>query len=66
NGLFYCGHWNFFLAQIFVSLVVGCGAADMVFLIFKVIDHFFGLRVPKRIEEEGLDIYEHGESAYNN
>ncbi len=24
-----------------------------------------GLRVSKRIEEEGLDIYEHGESAYN-
>ncbi len=23
------------------------------------------LRVPKRIEEEGLDVYEHGESAYN-
>ena len=22
-------------------------------------------RVSKRIEEEGLDIYEHGESAYN-
>ena len=24
-----------------------------------------GLRVSKRIEEEGLDVYEHGESAYN-
>ena len=23
------------------------------------------LRVDKRVEEEGLDIYEHGESAYN-
>ena len=34
--------------------------------------HFFGvqclgigLRVGKRVEEEGLDIYEHGESCYN-
>jgi len=24
-----------------------------------------GLRVEKIIEEEGLDVYEHGESAYN-
>ena len=24
-----------------------------------------GLRVSKRIEEEGLDVYEHDESAYN-
>jgi Amt family ammonium transporter len=24
-----------------------------------------GLRVHKRVEEEGLDIYEHGETAYN-
>ena len=24
-----------------------------------------GLRVDSRIEEEGLDIYEHGESCYN-
>jgi len=23
------------------------------------------LRVSKRIEEEGLDVYEHGENAYN-
>ena len=24
-----------------------------------------GIRVDKRVEEEGLDIYEHGESAYD-
>jgi Amt family ammonium transporter len=24
-----------------------------------------GLRVEPRVEEEGLDIYEHGESCYN-
>ena len=33
--------------------------------IFKSLDKIHGLRVPARIEEEGLDIYEHGESAYN-
>jgi Amt family ammonium transporter len=35
------------------------------FILFKVLKATVGLRVPKRIEEEGLDIYEHGESAYN-
>lgn len=35
------------------------------FIIFKTLDKIHGLRVPARVEEEGLDIYEHGESAYN-
>jgi len=35
------------------------------FVIFKGLDKLDGLRVSKRIEEEGLDIYEHGETAYN-
>jgi Amt family ammonium transporter len=52
-------------AQAFGALVVGLWAAGMGFVIFKVLDLIFGLRVPKRIEEEGLDIYEHGETAYN-
>ena len=37
----------------------------MGFIIFKVLDKVLGLRVPARVEEESLDIYEHGESAYN-
>ncbi len=31
----------------------------------KVLDKTMGIRVDPRIEEEGLDIYEHGETAYN-
>ena len=34
-------------------------------VLFFVLKKLNGLRVEKRIEEEGLDIYEHGESAYN-
>jgi Amt family ammonium transporter len=34
-------------------------------ILFVGIKKTFGLRVDKRIEEEGLDIYEHGESCYN-
>ena len=34
-------------------------------ILFWGIKKIAGLRVDKRIEEEGLDIYEHGESCYN-
>lgn len=66
EGWFYTGSPNFFLAQIFGAVVVGAWAAGMGFLIFKSLDKILGLRVSKRVEEEGLDIYEHGESAYAN
>lgn len=65
EGLFYCGNANFLLAQLFGAVVVGCWAAGMGFAVFKGLDIVHGLRVPARVEEEGLDIYEHGESAYN-
>lgn len=35
------------------------------FIIFYAIKKLFGLRCGRREEEEGLDIYEHGESCYN-
>ena len=38
----------------------GCGL-----IMFLLIKKIHGLRVDSRIEEEGLDVYEHGESAYN-
>ena len=65
EGWFYTGHANFFLCQIFGALTVACWAGVCGFALFKVLDIVHGLRVPKRIEEEGLDIYEHGETAYN-
>ena len=35
------------------------------FIIFKLIDKFIGLRVPAEVEIDGLDIHEHGlASAY--
>ena len=65
EGLCYSGNANFLLAQLFGAVVVGLWAAAAGFVIFKSLDKIHGLRVDKRIEEEGLDIYEHGESAYN-
>ncbi len=46
-----------------VTVAAFAFAAGMV--IFLIIKHTHGLRVDKRVEEEGLDIYEHGETAYN-
>ncbi|MBN2612048.1 MAG: ammonium transporter [Bacteroidales bacterium] len=65
QGLFY-GHD----ASLLKSQAIGVGsialwalaAATILFLTLKYLN---GLRVEKRIEEEGLDVYEHGESAYN-
>lgn len=65
EGLFYGGGWSFLGAQVFGAAVVGVWAAGMGFIIFKTLDMTCGLRVSARIEEEGLDVYEHGESAYN-
>lgn len=65
EGVFYGHGFSFLGAQIFGALVVGIWAASMGFIIFKLLDKIHGLRVPARVEEEGLDIYEHGESAYN-
>ena len=65
GGLLYGGGWGLLGAQVFASIVVASWAAGMGFVIFKLLDKVHGLRVSARVEEEGLDIYEHGESAYN-
>lgn len=65
GGLFYGGGLSFLGAQVFGVLIVGGWAAFMGYAIFKVLDKTCGLRVNSRVEEEGLDVYEHGESAYN-
>lgn len=65
GGLFYGGGWSMVVTQLIGAVVIGAWAAGAGFVIFKGIDLIFGLRVEKRVEEEGLDIYEHGEAAYN-
>lgn len=47
------------------AFVVAVFAFVMGMIIFNIIKYTHGLRCDKRIEEEGLDIYEHGEAAYN-
>ena len=55
-------HLHWFLVSPLGSAIIGLLAGIILFWGIKKI---CGLRVDKRIEEEGLDIYEHGESCYN-
>jgi Amt family ammonium transporter len=65
QGLLY-GHGGALIKSqlIGVAAIAGWAVAASAVLFFA-LKYFNGLRVEKRIEEEGLDIYEHGESAYN-
>ena len=65
SGLLYGHGWGFLGAQAFGILVIDLWAALCGVILFFTIKKVHGLRVDARIEEEGLDIYEHGEACYN-
>lgn len=65
EGWLYTGDAHFFLVELLGAVVVAVWAALAGLVIFKGLDKLHGLRVEARIEDEGLDIYEHGETAYN-
>src|SRR5574344_2101711 len=65
NGLFYGHGFGFLGAQTLGIISIDLWAAVIGFILFYSIKKIHGLRVDARIEEEGLDIYEHGESCYN-
>jgi len=65
GGLLYGGGWHFFGVQCLGILVIDLWAAACGILLFFGIKKLAGLRVEPRVEEEGLDVYEHGESCYN-
>ena len=65
GGAFYGGGFSFFGAQCLGILTIDAWAAVAGAILFFAIKKIAGLRVDKRIEEEGLDIYEHGESCFN-
>ena len=51
--------------QLIGALAVAAFCFAAAFVIFTVIKYTHGIRCDRRIEEEGLDIYEHGEACYN-
>ena len=65
GGLLYGGGTAQLVSQIIGVLAVAAWAMGTGFILFTILKYTSGLRVSRRIEEEGLDIYEHGESTYN-
>lgn len=66
GGLFYGGGVKFLCIQSVGALCYVLWAVVCGFAIFGLINKIIGMRVDKRIEEDGLDFYEHGETSYNN
>ena len=64
SGALY-GDWHQLWVQVLATVISIAFSAVMTWILFKLTDKLAGIRVDKRVEEEGLDIYEHGESAYN-
>ncbi len=65
GGLFYGGGWHFLGVEALGSLVTCAWSFGLGLLTFVILKKVHGIRVEARVEEEGLDIYEHGETAYN-
>ena len=59
------GDWHQLGVQLVATVFGIVFSGVLTWIIFVIIDKTIGMRVDTRVEEEGLDIYEHGESAYN-
>ena len=59
------GDWHQLGVQVVATLVSIVFSATVTYILYIIVDKTIGMRVCRRVEEEGLDIYEHGESAYN-
>jgi len=65
GGLFYGGGAALLGTQVIGVLAVAAWALGTGFILFSILKYTIGIRVTRRIEEEGLDVYEHGETSYN-
>lgn len=65
GGLFYGGGWHMLGIQTLGAVVTALWAFVLGFACIWLLHKTIGIRVDARVEEEGLDIYEHGETAYN-
>ena len=64
NGLFYSGGVHQLILQLTGVGSVLLWTGVTMFIVFKVIDKIFGLRVTDQEQLDGLDIHEHGMNAY--
>ncbi len=65
EGLLYGFGAASLVSQIIGVLAIAAWGLGTGFILFFILKKTVGLRVHKRVEDEGLDIYEHGETAYN-
>jgi len=63
NGLFY-GNYKQFFIQLFAVIVVVIYTFVVTFIIYKLVDVFFRMRVSEKEESMGLDLTQHHERAY--
>ncbi|WP_160691021.1 ammonium transporter [Clostridium sp. C2-6-12] len=63
NGIFY-GDYKLLIDQILGITITIIFSGAMTFLIIKVMKKFIDIKVESSVEADGLDIAEHGESAY--
>ncbi|MBP7835952.1 MAG: ammonium transporter [Candidatus Omnitrophica bacterium] len=66
KGLFYGGGYSQLIAQVSGAAVCVVWAFSLGFIVFKLMDKYFGVRVAPEEELKGLDILEHGTPAYPN
>ena len=59
------GNWHQLWVQVIATIFITAYSGLATYILYKVVDKLIGMRVARRVEEEGLDVYEHGESAYN-
>jgi len=65
GGLFYGGGFKLLGIQFIGVISVASWAIGTSYITFRILKKTIGLRVDAKVEEEGLDIYEHGEKAYH-
>jgi ammonium transporter, Amt family len=65
QGLFYGQGAGLLKSQAIGVISIAAWALATSAILFIALKYLNGLRVEKVVEEEGLDVYEHGESAYN-
>ncbi|MBD2022465.1 ammonium transporter [Leptolyngbya sp. FACHB-36] len=63
NGLLY-GNPGQLVTQVVAVIIAAVFAAVLTFAILKLLSLFMDLRVSPTVEDEGLDVHEHGEGAY--
>ena len=59
------GDWGQLWVQTYVSIATIAYSAIVTFILFYIVEKTVGIRVAPRVEEEGLDIYEHSENSYS-